>query len=382
MLSLQLRSAATDGDVDKLLRFLQGASPTEKDEEDYTPLHYAAWGGCIPLVDALLANKTVLVSSRNQNGETPLHLAAGYGRLETVQKLLMAGAKVNARDNLNYTPLHRAAEGQWGVTGWEGTGGRESQHEDVVRLLLSNDADPTLRDSFGRTPLDVACDKLGIRQILQASQTSALRERNHTVEAMHAAPPTPTSNVDDWDRNAVGVWLRQIGLPQYEAIFSEKGINGKFLLTRMTSDKLNKLITDEFHVDIFNDALDELKAAHMTATERSLRGGYVYAAMPERSKPTNVRSILTLDNPTGRPVRVYHLDDGSPQGQANLKRILQPFQTVTEEAYEGTVFYLSDDKTGDRLGWVQVLSKPTMIHAPDVVMNAGDVDLLPPAYSD
>jgi len=175
----------------------------------------------------------------------------------------------------------------------------------------------------------------------------------------------------------------------------------------MTADKAAKLIADEFHLDVFHDSLDDLKAKAAASASSSAgatssssaaaSSSYTYATMPDKSKPTPVKSALTVDNPTPATVRLYFLDQ---DGQSHLKRILAPFQTVTDEAFEGTlmqkvkkefllkenytgsIFYLSDDRTGNRLGWVLVLSRPTLIHAPDAVINSGDVDLLPPSYTD
>jgi len=169
MLSLQLRSAATDGDVAKLTRLLRNVNPRERDEENSTPLHYAAWGGATALWADLIAAKAD-VNAVDDNGRTPLHLAAGYGRYDVTELLLARGAAVNVADKVGFTPLHQAAEGQWGVTGWEGTGGKASRHADVVRLLLASGANAALVDSFQRTPLDVAQNH-EIRQILNAAQT-------------------------------------------------------------------------------------------------------------------------------------------------------------------------------------------------------------------
>ena len=59
MLSLQLRSAATDGDLRQLEKLLANVLLTEKDEEDYTPMHYYAWGGA----DALLTKAIALAQT-------------------------------------------------------------------------------------------------------------------------------------------------------------------------------------------------------------------------------------------------------------------------------------------------------------------------------
>ena len=51
------------------------------------------------------------VNAPNAEGKTPLHLAAGGGHLELVQELLTLGATLNAVDDDDDTPLTEAAEG-------------------------------------------------------------------------------------------------------------------------------------------------------------------------------------------------------------------------------------------------------------------------------
>jgi len=112
----------------------------------------------------------------------------------------------------------------------------------------------------------------------------------------------------------------------------------------MTADKAAKLIADEFHLDVFHDSLDDLKAKAAASASSSAgatssssaaaSSSYTYATMPDKSKPTPVKSALTVDNPTPATVRLYFLDQ---DGQSHLKRILAPFQTVTDEAFEGTL---------------------------------------------
>jgi len=87
----------------------------------------------------------VLVNSQNVNARdtsgrksSPLHFAAGYGRKEVVDILLMAGANVHARDDGGLIPLHNACS---------------FGHAEVVALLLSAGADPNARDNWSYTPL-------------------------------------------------------------------------------------------------------------------------------------------------------------------------------------------------------------------------------------
>jgi hypothetical protein len=61
-----------------------------------------------------------------QGGGTALHWAALYGNVELVQKLLLAGASVNLKDNVGRTALFPAAA---------------NRHREVVRILLEHGAD-------------------------------------------------------------------------------------------------------------------------------------------------------------------------------------------------------------------------------------------------
>lgn len=49
------------------------------------------------------------VHARDDGGLIPLHNACSFGHAEVVSLLLCHGADPNARDNWNYTPLHEAA---------------------------------------------------------------------------------------------------------------------------------------------------------------------------------------------------------------------------------------------------------------------------------
>jgi ankyrin repeat protein len=75
-----------------------------------TPLHLAARFGREDLAGPLIA-AAADVEAQNELGERPLHLSANYGH-PTVAKLLVArGAAVGARDRGGKTPLHAAAFG-------------------------------------------------------------------------------------------------------------------------------------------------------------------------------------------------------------------------------------------------------------------------------
>ena len=91
------------------------------------------------------------LEARNQDGSTPLHLAARDGAAEVVTTLLEAGADLEARDAIGRTPLHRAGA-RFG-----------SPDPFVVAGLLDAGADPNTRDNDGKLPFDYARDNKRLR---------------------------------------------------------------------------------------------------------------------------------------------------------------------------------------------------------------------------
>ncbi|XP_022891704.1 ankyrin repeat domain-containing protein 50-like [Olea europaea var. sylvestris] len=82
---------------------------------------------------------------RDKEGNTPLHLAASKGLLDSAKVLVSAGAQVDARGSDGRTALHRAAA----------NGDRQ-----MVEMFLDVGADPTISDfDHGRSAFDVARDK-------------------------------------------------------------------------------------------------------------------------------------------------------------------------------------------------------------------------------
>jgi ankyrin repeat protein len=207
-----LLDAARSGNIEAVKQQLAaGTNVNAKDDDDkfgVTPLHYAtnkghkeiaellieegadvnakSDGGLTPLDTAIFARKTETVDLLRKHGgktgkelkaagkptepvaeaakvelvaeatqpEPPtakapvistyftIHDAAAIGNIEAVKQHLAAETNVNTKDNKgDQTPLHYAS-----VMG----------HEEIVELLIDNDADVNLKCSTGDTPLDWA----------------------------------------------------------------------------------------------------------------------------------------------------------------------------------------------------------------------------------
>lgn len=106
-------------------------------------IHDAVKNNDLAKVRSLIKDSPDLVFSKDEDGFTPLHLAAANGYKEMAELLLANKADVNARDNSQSTPLHQAVA----------AGG---EHTDLLGLLITYKADVNAADTNGLTPLHYA----------------------------------------------------------------------------------------------------------------------------------------------------------------------------------------------------------------------------------
>ncbi|KAM5179662.1 ankyrin repeat and SAM domain-containing protein 1A isoform 2-T2 [Mantella aurantiaca] len=175
--------------LSSLLSIWRGPNVNCVDSSGYTPLHHASLNGHKEVVEVLLRNEAV-TNIADCKGCFPLHLAAWKGDAQIVRLLIHHGPShakineqnvpevkkygpfhpyVNAKNNDNETALHCAA--QYG-------------HTEVVRVLLEELTDPTMRNNKMETPLDLAAlyGRLEVVKLLLNAHPNLLscHTRKHT----------------------------------------------------------------------------------------------------------------------------------------------------------------------------------------------------------
>jgi ankyrin repeat protein len=138
--------------------FADAHSINRKAPEAYPPpttLHTAAAYNSLRMA-RLLLNYGVEVNATDEEGDTPLHIAARKNYVGVTRLLIDHGANVNVTNKSElpesyFYPGTPEPEGLQGCTPlhW-------AYSQEVVRLLIENDADVDAIDSQGRTPLHIA----------------------------------------------------------------------------------------------------------------------------------------------------------------------------------------------------------------------------------
>ena len=140
---LDLFAAAALGRTDALdVELVRPGQADARSYDGWTPLHLAAFFGSQAAAERLLtAGADINALSGNAMRNTPLHAAVAGGRSEVALLLIERGADVHAVDAGAHTPLHIAAE---------------SGDLAVVAALLERGGDPLAVDAEDKTPLSRA----------------------------------------------------------------------------------------------------------------------------------------------------------------------------------------------------------------------------------
>ena len=171
-------------------------------------------------------------------GDTGLHVAAAAYQRATAAALVAGGARVRARNRRGAEPLHYAADGRPGVSGWDPGAQRDvieylvaigadanalddngvaALHRAVrtrsaaaVGALLDNGADPLSKNKRGSTPLHLAVQNTG----RSASGTTASKDEQRAIIALllqHGARPTDVdAKGTTVEAAATAEWVREL----------------------------------------------------------------------------------------------------------------------------------------------------------------------------
>lgn len=97
-----LMMAALKGHLDLTRQLVERGADVNK--TGWTPLHYAATGGHVAIIELLLEHHAY-IDAESPNGTTPLMMAAQYGSIGAVKLLLDAGADPGLKNKLGLSAI-------------------------------------------------------------------------------------------------------------------------------------------------------------------------------------------------------------------------------------------------------------------------------------
>ena len=121
------------------------------------------------------------VHQAEENGATPLYIAAEEGHDSVVSALISAGASVDQAAENGATPLYIAAQ---------------KGHDGVVNALISSGASVDQAEEDGVTPLIIAVRPLTVMSApIRASSGTCIKRFSKMVSVMDEVPSAMLSNV-------------------------------------------------------------------------------------------------------------------------------------------------------------------------------------------
>jgi len=115
-----LMLAALKGYLDICQKLI--ARDADVNKPGWTPLHYAATGGHLAILQLLL-DKHAYIDAASPNNTTPLMMAARYGTLDAVKLLLDAGADPSLKNDLGLSAIEFA---------------QLAQRDDIVAIIAAS----------------------------------------------------------------------------------------------------------------------------------------------------------------------------------------------------------------------------------------------------
>lgn len=150
IIDLQRQNYTLKSEISELVSLIVRDDAGDRTGKDGgTPLHWAAGQGRVEAIKALkAAGADVMV--KDGDGRTPMHCAAEKGHVSAIRALKEAGGVVTAKDAEGKTPMHCAAR---------------NGHIDAIRILKAEGGDLIAKDEFGKTPMHWAAEKGYVKAI-------------------------------------------------------------------------------------------------------------------------------------------------------------------------------------------------------------------------
>ena len=235
--------AAQRGDVDTIRSLIESgkASATDRDEQNITPLHWAAINAQLAACRYLLEQGAEIDALGGDLVATPLQWAARNGFLYIIQLLISHNADPNITDAQGYNTLHLVTHSSsvmallYLLHQPINVDARDSQgHTSLmwasyqgdalsVELLLKHGASPNTRDDAGLSPLHWAVvrgNRICIRRLIEAGgDVHAKDEEGRTARDMAV------------ELKSLGPWKRALE----EGGFTEDGIPKRRPLSEVCS---------------------------------------------------------------------------------------------------------------------------------------------------
>ncbi|XP_077041291.1 ankyrin repeat domain-containing protein 27 isoform X2 [Agelaius phoeniceus] len=191
----KLLRAVADGDLEMVRYLLEWVEEDLEDEDDTAstskpefchPLCQCSKCGPAQKKFSKICANGLGVNVSNQDGFTPLHMAALHGHSELASLLLRHGASTSAKNTQLAAPLHLACQ---------------RGHSQVVKCLMDYNAKQNKKDIYGNTPLIYAC-------LNGHYETTALLLQNSNImkllEAAPSCPPTSAEGEKESEQHMTG----------------------------------------------------------------------------------------------------------------------------------------------------------------------------------
>ena len=153
----------------------QKCSVLDTDRQGWTILHHACCGAKLTLVKHLVENYPALLTIRDNNGRTPLHMAGSVGSVEVVDYFASQKCNMLDTDSNGWTTLHNAFI---------------NENLTLVKHLVENyPALPTMRDIKGQIPLQIAgcVDSFEVIEYLTSQKIDMLDADSNGRTILHTA---------------------------------------------------------------------------------------------------------------------------------------------------------------------------------------------------